>query len=346
MSVIYLLDSYYSHRKTGLDNCRLLKKHVRLSYGSEPEPSPSLLNRSKILIYHRELSRQPNLAAWRAAGLKLIAYSVWECSYLPDAYIEALRGFDEVWVPSPFCVDVYAQHGFKAQWVPHCVARPVSDPKPAPSQAQIMLFLKMVDPRKNCNWLLTQLIEAQSQQPQLFSEFTFALVGRPEDFQHPLVQLFQKTCPASRSHVDPTETELDQVYQQSDLLISAHHGEGWGLTLSEAMAQGLLVLASGWSGNLAFMNAQNAVLLPGQLIPIGSDAAFYPTWEADMLWFQPDASAFQSALKQAMQGILNGDPHIAELRLKAREIVHPFGEVSLEHNLQGQVSRWQERGWL
>ncbi len=46
-----------------------------------------------------------------------------------------------------------------------------------------------------------------------------------------------------------------------DVYASLHRSEGFGLTCAEAMAMGLPVVASGYSGNMDFMRADNSLLV-------------------------------------------------------------------------------------
>ena len=46
-----------------------------------------------------------------------------------------------------------------------------------------------------------------------------------------------------------------------DVYASLHRSEGFGLTCAEAMAMGLPVVASGYSGNMDFMQADNSLLV-------------------------------------------------------------------------------------
>ena len=70
-----------------------------------------------------------------------------------------------------------------------------------------------------------------------------------------------------------------------DCYVSLHRSEGFGLTMAEAMFLGKPVIATGYSGNLDFMDADNAYLVDYELVAIGEDAAPYP---ADGVWAQPD----------------------------------------------------------
>ena len=55
--------------------------------------------------------------------------------------------------------------------------------------------------------------------------------------------------------------DLPRLYAAADVYVSASRGEGWGRPMLEAMACRLPVVATRWSGNLAFMNDENSLLL-------------------------------------------------------------------------------------
>ena len=61
---------------------------------------------------------------------------------------------------------------------------------------------------------------------------------------------------------------FDALYRDADVLLSLHRSEGFGLTLAEAMAAGLPVVATGYSGNLEFMDSDSALLVPGTPVTI------------------------------------------------------------------------------
>ena len=70
----------------------------------------------------------------------------------------------------------------------------------------------------------------------------------------------------------------DQVlslYACADIYMSLHRGEGLGLGMLESMALGKAVIATGWSGNLSFMNHSNSALLRYRLIPVAGSYDFF-----------------------------------------------------------------------
>ncbi len=53
-----------------------------------------------------------------------------------------------------------------------------------------------------------------------------------------------------------------------DAYVSLHRAEGFGLGLAECMAMGKPVIATGWSGNMEFMDADSAGLVDFTLVPV------------------------------------------------------------------------------
>jgi glycosyltransferase involved in cell wall biosynthesis len=65
------------------------------------------------------------------------------------------------------------------------------------------------------------------------------------------------------------------LYASLDVFVSLHRSEGIGLGLMEAMALGKPVVATGWSGNMSFMDRSNACLVSYDLVPVHSDTDVY-----------------------------------------------------------------------
>ncbi len=53
-----------------------------------------------------------------------------------------------------------------------------------------------------------------------------------------------------------------------DAYVSLHRAEGFGLGLAESMRLGKPVVATGWSGNIDFMNERNSLLVDYKLVPV------------------------------------------------------------------------------
>ena len=85
-----------------------------------------------------------------------------------------------------------------------------------------------------------------------------------------------------------------------DLILSPHRAEGYGLHLAEGMALGKCVVATGWSGNLQFMNEHNSVLLPFKRVPVEDSFGVYDQVE-NAHWADVDEPAAVAALQALEQ---------------------------------------------
>ncbi len=72
-----------------------------------------------------------------------------------------------------------------------------------------------------------------------------------------------------------------------DCYVSLHRSEGLGLTMAEAMRHEKPVIATGYSGNVDFMNEENSYLCRFTMTPVGVGAEPYSPFA---LWAEPDIS--------------------------------------------------------
>lgn len=82
-----------------------------------------------------------------------------------------------------------------------------------------------------------------------------------------------------------TPSDKNTLTASCDCYVSLHRSEGFGLTMAEAMYVGKPVIATGYSGNLDFMTAENGLLVDYELVPIGPGSPPYP---ADGEWADPN----------------------------------------------------------
>jgi glycosyltransferase involved in cell wall biosynthesis len=98
--------------------------------------------------------------------------------------------------------------------------------------------------------------------------------------------------------VDRTMTprEIDDLYRESDVVISLHRSEGFGLTLAEAMLRGVPVIATDWSGSVDFLHVDNSLTVPYRLVfavdPQGT--YHYP----GIMWAEANVDAAAAALQR------------------------------------------------
>jgi len=94
-----------------------------------------------------------------------------------------------------------------------------------------------------------------------------------------------------------------------DCYVSLHRSEGFGLTIAEAMAFGKPAIATGYSGNLAFMDEESSYLVPYSLTSLGEAVGPYP---AGTVWADPDLDEAARLLRE-----VSDDPERARERGEA-----------------------------
>jgi glycosyltransferase involved in cell wall biosynthesis len=75
-------------------------------------------------------------------------------------------------------------------------------------------------------------------------------------------------------HGDLLDSQMNELYNHPKVkaMVSFTKGEGFGKPLLEFSTTGKPVIASGWSGQLDFLNPKYSVLIPGKVEPVGKSA--------------------------------------------------------------------------
>jgi glycosyltransferase involved in cell wall biosynthesis len=127
-------------------------------------------------------------------------------------------------------------------------------------------------------------------------------------------------------------TVIDQVFSPDEVLslmdacdayVSLHRSEGLGLTMAEAMLMGKPVIATGFSGNVDFMDESNSLLVPYKLVKLGKSI---PPYEANLEWAEPS----EEHAAQLMRKVYEDQAWARELGAR--------GKASAEANLSLQTA--------
>lgn len=91
--------------------------------------------------------------------------------------------------------------------------------------------------------------------------------------------------------------QLAQLYRSSDCFVLPTRGEGWGMPILEAMACGLPVIASYWSGQQFFMTDANSYPLQVGLTAAKAKCPYY----AGFKWAEPDMEHLKSLMRHVFE---------------------------------------------
>jgi len=245
---------------------------------------------------HRELLLRCN-------GLNA-ALMNWEQMVVPSEWTRTLEGMDVIVAPSAFTRETFEK---ALPNVPVLSTRvPLQLPEIEADRARFGLqpdrvwfgasFEPQSDPtRKNPFAVLDAFQQAlpSRQDVGLVVKVNNAIVdGRP----HPVMEDLR-----ARSRRDARIVLLEEslayegvlsLYASLDAYASLHRSEGIGLGLMEAMSLGKPVIATGWSGNMSFMDHSNSCLVAYNLVPVRGRAHVYSEelLGPRAVWADPDVS--------------------------------------------------------
>ncbi len=240
----------------------------------------------------------------------------WETNSIPPRWQRAFALVDEIWVYSRFMAEnIGAVAPVPVLTLPPPVQRPLERHGPLRlGVPEGFLFLFAFDylstiQRKNPVGLIEAFKRAfaPGEGPQLLIK-TINAPLRPlaeeevlwAAHERPDVHVLDRSLSAE---------ELGGLMAACDCYVSLHRAEGFGLTMAEAMAIGKPVIATGYSGNVDFMNQENSFLVDYTLGRVGPECEIYPP-EGE--WADPSIGHAAELMRR-----VHGEPEQAA-RLAAR----------------------------
>jgi glycosyltransferase involved in cell wall biosynthesis/SAM-dependent methyltransferase len=267
------------------------------------------------------LNAEHLLAFARGEGRELLRgrYSVglwfWETSRFPPELRQALDFLDEVWVASPFVADaISAETAKPVLTFPLPVVKPERSglsraklglPEEAFVFAYVFDFFSTIE-RKNPLGLIEAYKRAFSPDSGAFLHLKSINGERARD-DLARVRAAIGNRPDIRiedGYVDGDR--LTGLIELCDCYVALHRSEGFGLTIAEAMAVGKPAIATGYSGNLAFMDEETSYLVPYSLTTLEQAVGPYP---AGTVWADPDLNEAARMMREVFD-----DPESAQER--------------------------------
>jgi glycosyltransferase involved in cell wall biosynthesis len=229
-----------------------------------------------------------------------IAYLAWEFASPPTDWPDLSPLVHEIWTCSEFSREALLKSGYK---IPILVVPHDIPPAPAPRVrgAGPFTVLCMADVRSSLNRKnpmasVAAFREAFGDDPG--ARFLLKLNGPVAGLQAQQPEFAQSIKASPNIEVIDKfmdDSEMDDLFQRADVLISLHRGEGFGLPMLEAMAKGIPVVATGYSGNLQYMDQDVAALVGYQIVPPPKD----PVYKSILTgWAEPDVAEAAAYLKK------------------------------------------------
>lgn len=251
-------------------------------------------------VFHSGAPQTANLISSvlpHVADAYRIGYWAWELPDPPPGWAGCERNVAEVWTPSSFSQASLARLlNCPVKVAPHYIqARPARRRQATePFTVLAMADSRSSWSRKNPEGAVRAFRAAFGSSPT--ARLVLKLGGRVQELraiEESLGDLLSgDNIEIVRGHLD--EAGIAALYRNADVLLSLHRAEGYGLPMNEAMAHGVPVVATGWSGNLDFMDESDSCLVPYKLVPVSDVSAIY----SGSRWAEPDLDAAAQALRR------------------------------------------------
>ena len=235
-----------------------------------------------------------------------IAYWYWEFDTIPDSWLEHQHSIDEVWTATEFVA-----RGLRAR-----LSVPVRTLFPgvrlAPFERRDKTYFGLSGDSFTFLFTFHMMSVMERKNPLGLVRAFKAAFGADERVRLVLKTSFGDRHPSQMQELREAAqganiTVIDQVYSPDEVLslmyacdayVSLHRSEGLGLTMAEAMLMGKPVIATNFSGNVDFMDDQNSLLVPYELVTLEQAI---PPYEAGLQWAEPSTQGAARLMRRVFE---------------------------------------------
>ncbi|MEE9392055.1 MAG: glycosyltransferase family 4 protein [Planctomycetota bacterium] len=302
------------------------------------------LERSFTAVHHT----LPAVSQAIPAADRNVLRAMFETDGLPQRWVERFNTFDELWVPSEFNRQTFERAGIPASKIsvlPEALDRRVYEQPHQPLSlpgSGTFRFLSVFDWTLRKGWDL--LIRAWLESFKAGDKVTLLLKVH-SSLNYDLaeisrqIELAAAQCGRSLDEVADIEildwnlsgADMSRLFASADAYVMPTRGEGWGRPFFESMAAGTPVIGTAWSGQTAFMDAQNSWLLDYDLVPVSAPAIS----EASVFEGQNWAEVRIEHLIETMQRVASSPQESQQKATRARrEILDRFDRRTVAQQLR------------
>jgi glycosyltransferase involved in cell wall biosynthesis len=235
-----------------------------------------------------------------------IAYWNWELENVPDEWVKAAELVNEIWSPTQFVADAMRRRMPKPvlHMLPGVEVGPIEDIDRAslnvPENDYVFLFMFDLHSqihRKNPVAVFRAFREAF----RADDAATLIIKTSGGDTQPADLALLRETIHGPNVILVDEMMTRPRAYgliAMSDCFVSLHRAEGFGLGIAEAMLLAKPVIATGYSGNLDFMDRTNSLLVDYERVEIKEDRPIYPRGE---FWAEPSVEQAAAYMREVYE---------------------------------------------
>lgn len=266
----------------------------------------------------------------------------WELPSFPQEWHNRFSWYDEIWVGTSFIAGALA----KVSPIPVVVVPPVMSLDVRGSRKRGRARIKAKAGEFVFAFVFDFHSFAERKNP-LAAVQAFKRAFGPDDSARLVIkcvnghvaetQLAELQAAAQGSRIDilsgywPVQQVRD-LMAAADAYVSLHRAEGTGLTLSDAMAHGKPVIATGWSGNVDFMNVSNSYPVDYRLVRLERDVGPYLAGET---WAEPSVEHAAELMRHVFEQPVDVSRRARQARA---DIEAHFSEASVARVVDERLS--------
>jgi len=288
-----------------------------------------------VNIICSDIASQPATPSMLAKGPLHRGYNIalwlWELRSIPRRYREHFAYYNEIWAPTSFLTDAFGSVSpIPVVTLPHPLL-PGSEGDRARGRQRLGLDADAYIFTFVFNFF--SRIERKNPMGVIDS---FKAAFKPHESAHLVIKCLNSDFSADHFHTLERMTEgqhisicddewpraqMVDLMAATDCYVSLHRAEGVGLPIGDAMAAGKPVIATGWSGNMDFMNVSNSFPVRFRLMELETDVGHYPKGS---IYAEPDlehaAELMRYVFERREEGARRGNIARAEIRAWYSEI--------------------------
>lgn len=279
----------------------VLSRPVALQKDSNLTINDALLSELpyNINYFHFSARWVPHYFAQLSAGSLRSFYNIgyWVCEVpvIPELWAKQLRYFNEIWTASSFCQQAISRKSnVPVLRIPHPIeSRSVTDRiknRLAGMEIGPLTFLLIANvysdaERKNVLFAIRAFLKAFNDSQDVKFIVKVSNLENDPNLETTLLNI-ASTYPNIELVPGYVEDErIRELYAGADALVSLHRAEGFGFSISDAIARGIPTISTGYSGNMDFCSSKDGILVDYKLREIGHERLRYKSSD---VWAEPD----------------------------------------------------------
>lgn len=287
--------------------------------------NPYTQDKPKVLVYHYH-PYHIDIKKERKKFNYVILNTAWETTKIPNNWFPAINEFDAIFVPSKHNMDALKNSGLSVPvfLVPHGADtrtfNPNNEKMPLAGAAGKFIFISVFDfqHRKNPEGLLRAYWEEFKPHENVMLVIKTYWSGNKnlEALIELLILKYKNALGFTNKNTAPVvlitstigKKQLKGLYTLGNVFVLPSRGEGVGLPFIEALSSGIPVIATGWGGQMDFLNEDNAFLVDYRLEkPIVSmknaisRKFLYLFAEKGQLWAEPNVLSLRRQMRLAYE---------------------------------------------